>query len=293
MNKAGVTMKNKNGQEGFALILALLALMLLTSLGLSLSTTTSTELQIATNHRWSEQARYNAEAGIEFGLQILTTVGDWETILPARRAVGPWPATGAVGAAAGNAGALNLPDAWGNPSRNYENWSCDGRGFGQGYGIVLDTGTGTPTQYQTNVGGLPINGAFTLWVRRPVMWNTQNPNMLEDYPGTDGVGNPNPTPAPGFGVAILVAEGVAPFTPGLATQGSANRATQIIELVISQGNTTTTTTSGGPGGCNSRQGQAGGSASGSNSQGCAMLDGGSVVAALTGAANTQNAGNLR
>lgn len=293
MKKAGVTMKITSRQEGFALILALLALMLLTSLGLSLSTTTSTELQISTNHRWSEQARYNAEAGIEFGLQLLTTIPDWETILPARRNATSWPATGAVASSAANAGALNRVDAWGNPSRNFENWSCDSRGFGQGYGIVLDDGTGSPVQYQTNVGGLPINGAFTLWVRRPVMWSQSNPNQLEDYPGTDAGGAPNPAPAPGFGVMILVAEGVAPFTPGLANQGSANRATQIIELVLSQNGTTTTTTSGGPGGCNARQGQAGGSAAGTNAQGCAMLDGSSVVAALTGAANTQNAGNLR
>ena len=293
MNRVGVTMKKTSRQEGFALILALLALMLLTSLGLSLSTTTSTELQIATNHRWSEQARYNAEAGIEFGLQLLTTVPDWETILPARRVVGPWPATGTPGAAAANEGALNRPDAWGNPSRNFENWSCDSRGFGQGYGVVLDDGTGSPTQYQTNVGGLPLNGAFTLWVRRPVMWSQSNPTLLEDYPGSDAGGNPNPTPAPGFGVMILVAEGVAPFTPGLATAGSANRATQIIELVLSQGGTTTTTTSGGAGGCNSRQGQAGGSASGTNAQGCTPLDGSSVVAALIGAPNTANAGQVR
>ena len=293
MNNAGVTMKRTSRQEGFALILALLALMLLTSLGLSLSSTTSTELQISTNHRWSEQARFNAEAGIEFGLQLLTTIPNWENILPARRAVAPWPVNAPVGGPAGNDGALNRADAWGNPSRNFENWSCDARGFGQGYGIVLDDGTGSPSQYQTNVGGLPLNGAFTLWVRRPVMWSQSNPNLLEDYPGTDAGGNPNPLPAPGFGVMILVAEGVAPFTPGLSTQGSANRATQIIELVLSQNGTTTTTTAGGPGGCNSRQGQAGGSASGSNAQGCAMLDGASVVAALTGAANTQNAGNLR
>ena len=287
-------MKKTSRQEGFALILALLALMLLTSLGLSLSTTTSTELQIATNHRWSEQARHNAEAGIEFGLQILTTVPDWETILPARRSAGPWPPTTAVGAPAANAGTLNRVDAWGNPSRNFENWSCDSRGFGQGYGVVLDDGTGATHQYQTKVGGLPINGAFTLWVRRPVMWSEVNPNQIEDYPGTDPVsGTPRPAPAPGFGVMILVAEGVAPFLPGLATQNSTNRATQIIEIVLSQNGTTTTTTSSGPGGCNARQGQAGGSASGTNAQGCVMLNGASVVAALTGAANTQNAGNLR
>ena len=53
------------GEGGFALILAILSLMLLTFLGLTLAATTSTELQIATNYRWSQQALYNAEAGIE------------------------------------------------------------------------------------------------------------------------------------------------------------------------------------------------------------------------------------
>ena len=89
MKRVSVTMNKSGRQEGFALILALLALMLLTSLGLSLSATTSTELQIATNHRWSEQARYNAEAGIEYGRQLLTTVNSWESILPPPR--GTWP----------------------------------------------------------------------------------------------------------------------------------------------------------------------------------------------------------
>ena len=50
-------------ERGFALVLAILALMLLTFLGLTLAATTSTELKIASNYRWSQQARYNAEAG--------------------------------------------------------------------------------------------------------------------------------------------------------------------------------------------------------------------------------------
>ena len=59
------------GERGFALVLAILSLMLLTFLGLTLATTTSTELQIATNYRWSQQALYNAEAGIEAARIIL------------------------------------------------------------------------------------------------------------------------------------------------------------------------------------------------------------------------------
>ena len=45
------------GPIGFALILAILA-HAPEFLGLTLATTTSTELQIATNYRWSQQARY-------------------------------------------------------------------------------------------------------------------------------------------------------------------------------------------------------------------------------------------
>lgn len=282
MTKVRLTMNQASRQDGFALILALLALLLLTSLGLSLSTTTSTELQIATNHRWAEQARYNAEAGIEAGKQLLTAIANWETILPPAR-VGGWASNVAVVGAAANA-LLTRNDAWGNPSRNYENWSCDSRGFGRGYGVVFDDGVTPPYQYQTQLGGLNLNGAFTLWIRRPVQWQSDvggTATTLQDF-----VPLPNPPgPIPGNGVLILVSEGVAPFTPGVATAGSANRATQIIELLLSQGAQGNNIVVPGQTQCSSRQGQAGGSAQGTNAQGCSTLDGGSVIPALTGVAN--------
>ena len=81
-------------QAGFALILAILSLMLLTFLGLTLAATTSTELQIATNYRWSQQALYNAEAGLEASKLLLAQIarvdGDFRNILPVRR-VGSLP----------------------------------------------------------------------------------------------------------------------------------------------------------------------------------------------------------
>jgi hypothetical protein len=80
-------------QAGFALILAILSLMLLTFLGLTLAATTSTELQIATNYRWSQQALYNAEAGLQAAKLLLAQVsvvdGDFRNILPTARA-GTW-----------------------------------------------------------------------------------------------------------------------------------------------------------------------------------------------------------
>src|SRR5512139_1916849 len=75
------------GESGFALLLAILSLMLLTFLGLTLAATTSTELQIATNYRWSLQAFYNAEAGIEAGKRVLQNV-NWRAAMPAAR--GSW-----------------------------------------------------------------------------------------------------------------------------------------------------------------------------------------------------------
>ncbi len=287
MKRVSVTMNtHRRHQDGFALILALLALMLLTSLGLSLATTTSTELQIATNHRWSEQARYNAEAGLEFGKQFLTTINNWEIILPPARGVGlGWPANQPVVAPA--PAVPGRADAWGNPSRNSDNWSCDSRGFGRGYGVVLDDGIGPPQQYVTQVGGLGLNGAFTLWIRRPVKWQDDGANSttLVDYV-------PTPAAFPGNGVLVLVAEGVAPYSGGVATAGSANRATFILEVLLAQGAAQTIVNAGGSLSCSARQGQAGGNAQGSNAQGCSLLNGSSITGALQGVANL-GTGNLR
>ena len=277
----GIAMKHSHRQGGFALILALLALMLLTSLGLSLSTTTSTELQIATNHRWSEQARYNAEAGIEVGKILLTSIANWAVLLPPPRPVAPWVSNAPVPGAPPADAPLNRDDAFGNPTRNYESRGCDGRGAGRGYGVVFDPpGAITPYQFTNQVGGLPLNGAFTLWVRRPVQWVDAGANAttLQDYVGND--------------VLILVSEGLAPFSGGNARQGAASRATQIIEAVISQGAAGGAVVTVGDTQCSARQGQAGGSASGANSQGCSVLDGRSIVPALIGATNL-GTGNLR
>lgn len=272
-------------EEGFALILALLALMLLTSLGLSLASTTSTELQIAVNHRWSEQARYNAEAGVEFGREFLASLPNWGSVLPPARGtgVGGWLSTATIPSAAPTDALYSRVDAFNNPTRNYESWTCDNRGFGRGYGVVLDDGmtAGTPFQFTNTVGGLPLNGAFTLWIRRPVQWKANTgatATTLQDYEGNDAL--------------IMVAEGVAPFTTFNSASRVANRASHIIEVLLTNGGTTSTTTTGGDTQCTTRRGQVGGSAQGSNSQGCTTLDGSSLVPALSGATNL-GSGNLR
>jgi len=261
-------MPKRNAHEsGFALILSLLALVLLTTMGLALANSTGVELQISTNHRWSESAKFNAEAGVEFGKSILMALPSWDAILPVARASQAWD-----GAAATDPNAV-APFA---ASRNFENWQCDDRGYGMGYGVVLNDGTaGGLHEYRSQVGGATLNGAFTLWVRRPVMWNATN--QLEDY--TDDT------------VLILVSEGVAPYTDAAKNTsafGASNRAVYTIETLLSRAGTVTVDQSE----CNSRQGQAGGSASGGNTAGCISLTAGRQVKEALGTAGT-GSGDLK
>jgi hypothetical protein len=205
------------GAEGFALILAMLALMLLTTLGIALSLTTTTEVQIAANYKWSQQALYNAEAGLEAGKAILSRIPgeDWTGIMPGRRNEG-WTM----------AEQKNAPPAPVDSSaeRNFENGGCDSRGAGVGYGTVLSHG-GTRWENVSSVGGERLPGAFTLWIRRPV--------VLMQASAADGSAQYTDY-SEDNGTAILTAEGTAPFQG--SASGSAflqeNRSVRILEMKV-------------------------------------------------------------
>ena len=262
-------MRASKNESGFALILAILALMLLTFLGLTLVTTTSTELQIATNYRWSQQALYNAEAGMEAAKEMLRGY-NWPVIIPAAR-ITTW--SGATtppnpNMPGGGAVAFNTRnDSWGNASRNFENWECDARGNGMGYGVVLDDGgPAGPHQYRSTLLGQNIMGATTLWVRRPT-WQNLNGTVkdlsdIEDADAND--------------LLILTSEGIAPFTGGAATLASSasNRAVQVVEVVLRR----QTTLAAGP--CGTRAGQAGGGAEGAGFGGCDPITGAGVASGM-------------
>ena len=264
----------RSDAAGFALILAILALMLLTFMGLTLATMTSTELQIATNYRWSQQALYNAEAGIEFGKALLRDM-NWSLVLPAPR-MGP-PPSGITCTPDGTAFKCWRPqgtwtpavpaepppysraDPHGNPSRNFENSSCDRYGGGMGYGVVLDDGGANPAPYQnvTNSGaGIPaLNGAFTLWVRRQVLLNRDG--SLSDAPaGSDTT-------------VVLTAEGTAPYTGETSDLAftQTNRSIRILEATLSRSLSTP---------CGTRGGQVGGGPEGSNFSPCDPITGDSL-----------------
>jgi hypothetical protein len=71
----------RSGEEGVALVVALMAVMLLSGLGFALVLTTSTETMIAGNYRNGAEALYAADAGLERALDDLLTVPDWNTLL--------------------------------------------------------------------------------------------------------------------------------------------------------------------------------------------------------------------
>jgi Tfp pilus assembly protein PilX len=232
-------------EAGIALVLALLSLMLLTFLGLTLATSTSTELQIANNYRWSQQAFYNAEAGLEVGKKVLATA-DWTAILPAPRATYWDGATAPTTAADGTTTPAN---------RNFENWACDQRGNGAGYGRVLSDGSITYTD-RTAAYGQNVNGAFTLWVRRPVVVSTDTSANSGLY--TDS-GSPD--------TLILTAEGIAPYSDaaGLGTViGQQNRAVRTMETLVSRTLSSVV--------CGTLSGQVGGGPEGAGFGSCTPVD---------------------
>jgi hypothetical protein len=267
--------KRRDGEAGIALVLALLSLMLLTFLGLALATSTSTELQISNNYRWSQQARYNAEAGIEVGKKYLATI-DWTTVLLTAR-TNSWNGTATPSAAADGS---NPP-----AGRNYENWLCDTRGNGIGYGKLLATYADVVAVDSALTPTIPgpttfdVRGSFTLWVRRPVV-----PVTSDNITGTAVLGEYKD-----FSVnsdeLILTAEGVAPFSPaGLATlSGQKNRAIRTMEVRLSRNIANDV--------CGSRGGQVGGGSEGAGFGGCAAVTSGSVATALGNAGTmTENTG---
>ena len=202
-----------DGQEGVALLIALLSLMVLTFLGLTLAATTSTELQIATNYRWSQQALYNAEAGVEAGKVLLQQIpNNWAAILPPARGQWKWDdqSTWPTSASALRPPAATM--ATGAGARNWENNACDDYGMRMGYGVVLRV-NGQDMQYVSTVLGNRLNGAFTLWVRRPV--NRVDDGHLIDETADD--------------VLTLTSEGIAP-----TLNGDSNAAMRVFEVTLSR-----------------------------------------------------------
>jgi hypothetical protein len=266
-------LERRSGERGFALVLAILSLMLLTFLGLTLASTTSTELQIATNYRWSQQALYNAEAGLEAArvalanLGVVDPVNGWLNTLPIRRMSGGVPVTWAI------TGPAPGPDSGETPTgRDFEKSSCDARGGGMGYGRVLVDDTGTRLEDVSSFEGQTLNGAFTVWIRRPL------------FPTTDGQFQDGE--AANNSQAIIVAEGVAPYSGAGTAFTRANQAVRVLEVSYELAQSTV----GDP--CETYGGQEGYGPSGEGYNPCAYLDRTQTAGALNQLFDGNGVGSL-
>lgn len=257
-----IGMHDENGrrQSGFALVLAILALMLLTFLGLTLTATTSTEMQIASNYRWSQQAYYNAEAGIEAGKSLLRTM-DWAAVLPAAR-VGAWNPTSFSSPGSKPTMAYTRADGANSASRNAERGACDSYGNGAGYGAVLDDGGSmAPYQNVSALFGQTLNGTFTLWVRRGLTANANG--TFQDNATNDEL--------------VLTAEGSAPYRrESVGTALASNRSVHVLEVTLSRSLAQV---------CGVRGGQVGGAGEGSGFSACDPITGEGVSGVLGFAVN--------
>ena len=73
------------GQQGTALLCALMVTTLLGTLGAALVFLVTTESMISANHRTAQQALYAADAGVERAMAGLRTLPDWRSVRgPAR-----------------------------------------------------------------------------------------------------------------------------------------------------------------------------------------------------------------
>jgi len=63
--------KHYDGDSGFVLVLTMLILVVLTLIGISATRTTNIELQIAGNEKWSQEAFYKADGGLEAGIELI------------------------------------------------------------------------------------------------------------------------------------------------------------------------------------------------------------------------------
>jgi len=60
-----------SNDSGFVLVVTMLILVVLTLIGLSATRTTNIELQIAGNEKWSQEAFYKADGGLEAGIELI------------------------------------------------------------------------------------------------------------------------------------------------------------------------------------------------------------------------------
>jgi hypothetical protein len=192
----------RSGSAGSAFVISILVLFVLSVLGLALMLTTTAEKDLSVNYRWSEMAFFNADAGLEYGKNVLAAYairdGDFRNALPPART---------------SAQMNNPPEVLCSPSspgcRDYQ-FNIPQGGMRLYIGKVLIDLNGRLLQYDfrnpsagdlrgdiDGDGVMDVSGSVTIWVRRPISGDA-------DY---GAVGTPTENR---HSQAIITAEGVAP-----------------------------------------------------------------------------------
>jgi hypothetical protein len=220
---------HRRGETGSAFIISVLVLFVLSVLGMALMLTTTTETDISANYRWGEMAFFNADAALEYGKNILGAYalrdGDLRNALPPPRGPGQMMAPPADALACGDASVAGCRDYQYDQAQNGIT-TYIGRVLRDTNGRILQTDFRQPVGGDTrndidSDGIFDIEGAVTLWIRRPVLAN-------EDYGFSSGLHDR----------AILTAEGVAPnaeYASGLGRPGSVRRLEMTISLSATSG----------------------------------------------------------
>jgi len=207
MRPAPAAHRDLRGEEGVAIIIALLAMTLMMALGTALILTTTTESKITRNFRNSEEATYAADAVLERAMDDLLTVPDWNSLLAgtATSAFVDGAPSGTRSLADGST--LDLQEVL-NMARCQKTTSCSSsdmdavtydRPWGvnnprwqlYAYGPLNDM---TPTQ--------TVNSPFYV-----VVMVGDDPSENDNNPLQDGVSATNP----GSGVIAMRAEAFGPF----------------------------------------------------------------------------------
>jgi len=195
---------------------------------------------------------------------VADPVNGWLNGLPIRRVdAGLNPLLWTEGSAPG-------PDSGETPvGRDFYHSTCDTRG-GLGYGRVVHDGA-TRLEDVSVYQGETLNGAFTVWVRRPL--DVNDSGQFSDAEGANAQ-------------AIVVAEGVAPYSGASTTFTQANQAVRVLEVNY----TLAQSTVGSP--CETYGGQEGFGPSGEGYNSCAPLDATNLAGGLGQAFGGPDAGSF-
>jgi Tfp pilus assembly protein PilX len=206
-----------NGEQGMALIVALMAMALMTALGMALMLMSQTETLISANYRDSMEGQYAADAGIERVMDDVLTVPDWNTLLASTDGLTSSVTSGFIGTAPSTP--VTMPDGRTINLSNATNMINCGKTTACSAGD-MDTST-LDRPWGKN------NPRFRLYAWGPVddlistgtlnspfyvaIWVADDAAENDDDPSKDGDPSPSGNPNTGAGVLTLRAESFGPM----------------------------------------------------------------------------------